>query len=398
MRGTILHFSVELGSRSIGGVGTCIDELRRVRDPDVGYVCLVSAPPTEPAMDADVVYAGFYDMDILNRLEFDVAVFHYYGLAYLADASFLKGRPLAFVVHSVPTTEPWSLLDPYGGNLGIARAFERLCDAAEWIVCVSDAERGKLLLMYPDLERKTVTLRNGSSAFEDVPLRLDADRNTFGFLGRADERKGLRELVRAFAEVDGRLRIACGDEDPELLRAVRDDIERLGLQDRVSWLGRVTGDADKAAFLRSLDALVVPSRWEPFGYVALEALRAGVPPLVGRQGGMLEIVGPDYPYAFDPTRPDEIAACIRRFQRDPVDVVREAVQRARHYAAPLTAERMAAAYKRLLREVRHAPLPADPPPRGRRFGREDAPIPPALGSASATPKPVRPPFPKEVRT
>jgi len=322
-------------------------------------------------------------MDVLNRLEFDMAVFHDYSLAYLADASFLQGRPLVFVVHSVPTTEPWSLLDPYGGHAGIARAFERLCDAACFIVCVSDAERGKLLLLYPDLEPKTRVIRNGFSAFADQPIRLRPRRTTFGFLGRADARKGLRELVRAFAAVPGKLRIACGEEDAEYARSVRDDIGRLRLGGRASWEGRVR-PADKLAFLRSLDALVVPSRWEPFGYVALEALRAGIPPLVSRQGGLLEIVGTDYPYAFDPSSESAIAACLRAFLNDPLERVHAAVEQARRHAAPLTAERMAEAYAALL----HEPVNSGAVPKGRRYAALGSAPPPVPGQASVTPKPL----------
>ena len=382
LRGTILHFSTEIGLTSIGGVGTCLDELRRASDEGVGFVRLGPCAPEE----LGIVNADFYDMDVLNRLDFDVAVFHDYGLAYLADESFLRGRRLLFAVHSVPTTEPWSLLDPYGGNDDVARAFERLCDAADRIICVSEAERGKLLTIYPDLLRKTTPLPNGFSAFGDFPLRVAAERKTFGFLGRADERKGLRELLNAFADVDGALRIACGGEDPDVVRAVREDIERLGLEDRVSLVGRVAA-ADKLAFLGKLDALVVPSRWEPFGYVALEALRAGVPPLVSRQGGLLEIVGADYPFAFEPYRPDAIAACVRRFQAASADEVRDAVARARATAAPLTAERMAAAYRR----AALAP-PVEAAPRGRRFGGPGPVGAPGRGNASATPK-AKHPFP-----
>ncbi len=381
LRGTILHFSTELGEPSNGGVGTCLNELRRVSDPGVGFVRLGGQPPPAACREPGVVYADFYDMDVLNALDFEVAVFHYYGLAYLADDSFLRGRRLVFVVHSVPTTEPWSLLDPFGGNDAVARAFERLCDAADRIACVSEAERGKLLTIYPDLRRKTFLISNGFSAFGDLPLRVSPERRAFGFLGRADERKGLRELVRAFADVDGTLRVACGEEDPDVIRAVREDIERLGLGDRVSLVGRVSA-ADKLAFFERLDALVVPSRWEPFGYVALEALRAGVQPLVGRQGGLLEIVGADYPFAFEPYRPEAIAGGIRRFQAASVDEARDALARARSHAAPLTAERMAAAYKR----AALLPPAGAPAPRGRRFGGAGRVGAPAPGDASATPK------------
>jgi len=388
LHGTILHIATELGTRAVGGAGTALDELRRVSGPNVGFVCLGHEPdpafaPYSSLREPNVVYADFYEMDVLNRLAFDIAVFHDYSLAYLADNSFLRGRPLAFVVHSVPTTEPWCLADPYGGHAGIARAFERMCDAARWIVCVSEAERGKLLLLYPDLEPKTRVIRNGFSAFADQPIRIRPRRTAFGFLGRADARKGLLELVRAFAAVPGTLRIACGEEDAEYAQAVRDDIGRLQLGGRAVWEGRIR-PADKLAYLRSLDALVVPSRWEPFGYVALEALRAGVPPLVSRQGGLHEIVGPDYPYAFDPWSESSIAACLRAFQNDPPERVRAAVEQARRHAAPLTAERMAEAYEALLRGPAGVGLGVTP--RGKRFAALGSALPPVPGQASVTPK------------
>lgn len=388
LHGTILHLATELGSRAVGGAGTALDELRRVSGPSVGFVCL--GPDAEPADDSNacphgsnVIYADFYEMDVLNRLAFDIAVFHDYSLAYLADDSFLRGRPLVFVVHSVPTTEPWSLLDPYGGHAGIARAFERMCDTARWIVCVSEAERGKLLLLYPDLKPKTCVIRNGFSAFAYQPIRIRPRRTAFGFLGRADARKGLLELVRAFAAVPGTLRIACGEEDAEYAQSVRDNIGRLQLGGRAFWEGRIH-PTDKLAYLRSLDALVVPSLWEPFGYVALEALRAGVPPLVSRQGGIHEIVGPDYPYAFDPWNESSIAACLRAFQNDPPERVRAAVEQARRYAAPLTAERMAEVYEALPRVPAVAGLGVTP--RGKRYAAHGSAPPPVPGQASVTPK------------
>lgn len=359
-----------------------INELRRACGPHVEFVLLGSGgEETGPG----VTCAGFYDLDKLNRLAFDTAVFHYYGLAYLADGSFLRGRRLIYVVHSVPTTEPWSLLDPYGGNDDVARSFERLCGAADALVCVSEAERGKLLLLYPELAPKTFVIPNGLSSLPEQPVRLRANRSAFGFLGRADYRKGLRELVRAFAGIPGHLRIACGAEDEAYLRDVRADAERLRLTERIRWEGRI-GDAEKLPFLQSLDALIVPSRWEPFGYAALEALRAGIPPIVSRQGGLADIVGQDYRYTFEPYRESSIARCIALFQNDSVSTVRETVEQARYRARHLTAERMATAYD----AVSSGRKPESPIAVKRTYAGEGGHLPtptPAYGHASATPKP-----------
>lgn len=441
MGGTILHFTTELGRDTVGGVGTFVNELRRVSGPRVRFAHLVPAErspfapragisgtiepdavadgvgaimhgsrPTDDAKasaaararnddetldEARTIRAAFYDMDILNALTFDVAVFHHYALAYLVSPSFLRGRPLVFVVHSVPTTEPWSLLDPYGGNGAIARSFEKLCDAADAIVCVSDAERGKLLTLYPDLEAKTSAIANGFSAFgapgRDLPPVVRGVRRTFGFLGRPDYRKGLRELVRDMAEIDGSLRIGCdlGDASAtEYVRAVRDAADARGASPKLRWDGRI-GETDKLAFLRSLDALIVPSRWEPFGYVALEAIRAGITPLISRRGGMPEIVGPGYPYTFDPYVPGDIGACVRRFQADDAAAVRAALAQARRHAERLTAESTAAAYDALAEALTASAASATggdgATTNKRRYGGKGPYLSPSYANASATP-------------
>jgi glycosyltransferase involved in cell wall biosynthesis len=363
-----------------------MDELHRVSPPDhVGFVLLGDRnDPVETDSSANVTCARYYDMDVLNRLDFEVAVFHHYSMAYLADDSFLRGRKLVYVIHSIPTTEPWSRIDPYGGNHDIARSFEKLCDAAHILVCVSEAERGKLLLLYPDLARKTEVIHNGFSAITDQPLSIRSERRTFGFLGRADYRKGLRGLVREFADIEGELRIGCGSEDEDYIRRTQCDIIKYGLASRIRWEGRVERRA-KLSFLRSLDSLLVPSIWEPFGYVALEAIRAGVVPIISKQGGMAEIVGADYRYAFDPTRRGALMSCIATFQQDSNARVHAELERARKHAAALTAERMCEQYEALPRILSEHGTEA---PRSfrRRYAGHGPMTAPRHVNASATPR------------
>jgi glycosyltransferase involved in cell wall biosynthesis len=48
--------------------------------------------------------------------------------------------------------------------------------------------------------------------------------------------------------------------------------------------------AEIEAFYRSADVVVVPSRWEGFGLIAVEAMRAELPVIASRVGGLPEIV------------------------------------------------------------------------------------------------------------
>ena len=104
------------------------------------------------------------------------------------------------------------------------------------------------------------------------------DGPTVGFLGRYDEpRKGLPVLLDAMRTVvrehPGAQLLIAGRGDPDALR----DLVGEDLAPRVSLLGELT-EAEKAAFLRSVDVYCAPNLLgESFGIVLIEALAAGAP-------------------------------------------------------------------------------------------------------------------------
>lgn len=112
------------------------------------------------------------------------------------------------------------------------------------------------------------------------------------FVGRIDpEQKGLETLVRAIALLPRSplLRIRIVGEDWGGTESLRSLAQRLGVEDRVTIVGRL----DRTALLREYtgaDFLVLPSLFEPFGIVLLEAMAAGLPVVASRVGGIPEIV------------------------------------------------------------------------------------------------------------
>jgi len=80
----------------------------------------------------------------------------------------------------------------------------------------------------------------------------------------------------------------------------------------------VTGwieDSDLAALYRGARAFVFASKYEGFGFPVLEAMSAGVPVASSNATSLPELVG-DAAELFDPARPDEIAAAIKRVLAD----------------------------------------------------------------------------------
>lgn len=137
--------------------------------------------------------------------------------------------------------------------------------------------------------------------------------------GRVQYEKGFQMLATAI----GRLRrtvpgLQCviagrGSYLPELQLQV--DVEGVG--DLVHLAGFVSDD-DLRSMLHRAGCVVIPSLYEPFGIVALEAMAAGAPTVVARTGGLAEIVeGTGAGLLFEPGNPDELAHAIASVLTDP---------------------------------------------------------------------------------
>jgi glycogen(starch) synthase len=77
--------------------------------------------------------------------------------------------------------------------------------------------------------------------------------------------------------------------------------------------------ADLRALVHRAGCVVIPSLYEPFGVVALEALAAGAPLIVARTGGLAELIaGTDAGLTFEPGNPEDLAHCAELVLRDPM--------------------------------------------------------------------------------
>jgi glycosyltransferase involved in cell wall biosynthesis len=137
-------------------------------------------------------------------------------------------------------------------------------------------------------------------------------------VGRLTSQKGFDYLIRALAVVqqsipDSKL-LVMGDG------YMRGELEALakgeGVAARTTFAGFVSDD-DLVDAMKSSDMVAIPSRFEPFGIIALEAMAAGVPVLVSRVGGLAEIVENDVDgLEVDPDSPSSIAKATVRLLSD----------------------------------------------------------------------------------
>ncbi len=122
---------------------------------------------------------------------------------------------------------------------------------------------------------------------------------SYVFLGRLVKDKGAELAIRAINELkkqyadtlqlDPNLTlIGDGPERPRLEALVQE----LGLQEQITFLGKLQGE-ELVTCLNRFRFILVPSIWEePFGLVALEGMACGCIPIVSEGGGLPEAIGP----------------------------------------------------------------------------------------------------------
>ena len=180
------------------------------------------------------------------------------------------------------------------------------------------------------------------------------------FAGRLEYEKGVQDLLAALPRIrrshPGTTLTIAGDGTQ------RDWLMEQARKHRVGKAVRFVGPVDHTelvTLMHRCDAIVLPSRYEPFGIVALEAAATGVPLIVTTAGGLGEAVRePDTGLTFEPADVAGLAAAVRATLSDPG----AAAQRALRARARLTAEfswaevaeRTASVHLAAKRRVRHA--------------------------------------------
>ncbi len=154
--------------------------------------------------------------------------------------------------------------------------------------------------------------------------------------GRVQYEKGFQVLARAISLLRTRVRgIECiiggrGSYLPELQSQI--DLE--GVSDVIALPGFLPDERLRETVHRA-GCVVIPSLYEPFGIVALEALAGGAPLVVARTGGLAELIdGTGAGLLFEPGNADELAQCIELVLTD--DALAEEM---RKHGAELLADR-----------------------------------------------------------
>ena len=237
------------------------------------------------------------------------------------------GVPLVATIHA---TERGRHQGHLPGDISVAvdATERRLCQAADELITCSQAMRNDVITQLGANPDMVVVLPNGidegvwrteESQRRRARVRWGGTGPLLMFTGRLEVEKGIYTMLDALPAIldqfpDARLVVAGqGGQGGQF----DTDIAERGLSPaviRAGWLS----EEELKALIAAADVALVPSIYEPFGLVALEAMALGTPVVAARTGGLADIVDNGRTgLTFAPGDPGELAAAVVETLSDP---------------------------------------------------------------------------------
>ena len=251
-------------------------------------------------MNADMLAAG---VELGDRFDFDVVHGHDWLVAVAGDHLARRFRcPLVVTIHATEygRHQGWVDKHPQSHIHGVERW---MANRAERVITCSAYMREHVADIYGLDEARIAVIPNGIDPSDLVPVEdLDELRARFAapderlvlLVGRLVYEKGFQlalEALPGLIERVGNVRfLVAGSGTHE--EQLREQASELGLDPHGTFLGWI-GDDVLHSLYRIADLTVVPSIYEPFGLVTLEAMASGCPCLVADTGGLREVVPND---------------------------------------------------------------------------------------------------------
>ncbi len=313
----------------LGRLGVHVDVFTRSQDEhvphvlhDLGYgnrVVHVPAGPEEPRSKQELVAylpefaAHIKEFAIAKNLHYDLIHSHYWmsGVAAL-ELRKAWGAPIVQMFHTLGLMKNRVARGPGEAEGEYRLQGERdVLRQADRIVAATPAEFAQLQWLYNADPRKIAVIPPGVDVSHFYPISSDEAKEVIGvppcdqmllFVGRIEPLKGVDILIQAIRRLRARdrdvhvcLAVIGGDpsagplEETEEMARLKEMREAAGLTDLVTFLGK-RGQDTLPYYYSAAEVVVVPSHYESFGMVALEAMACGTPVVASQVGGLAFLV------------------------------------------------------------------------------------------------------------
>jgi glycogen(starch) synthase len=318
-------------------------------------------------MNSDMLAAG---VELGDRFDFDVVHGHDWLVANACDHLAKRFEaPLVTTIHATEhgRHQGWVDEHPQSYIHGVERWITNRSDR---VIACSFYMREQIADIFGVEESRVSVIPNGIDPEDLQPqdpdelrrLRLEfaePDENLVLLVGRLVYEKGfqlaLEAMPRLIERVPGTRFLVAGSGTHEA--ELRRQAAELGLMEHGTFVGWI-GDDILHSLYPIADICVVPSIYEPFGLVALEAMASGCPCLVADTGGLREVVPDDGAglrfRARDPEALAEMAVKVLSDEQLGKRLVDEGLEHIRSFDWDDVAERTAAVYDGLVAETSRA--------------------------------------------
>jgi D-inositol-3-phosphate glycosyltransferase len=316
----------ELGRRGIG-----VDVFTRSQDEhvphvlhDLGYgnrIVHIPAGPEHPLARTELLHyvptfvEGIKEFADMKCLRYDLLHAHY----WLSGQAGLKlrgnwGVPLIQMFHTLALMKNRVARDQLEHEPSERIEVETLLlHEADKVVAATQAEVAQIQWLYQVSTERVVVIPPGVDTGHFYPILADEAKEFIGiplkkrmilYVGRIESLKGIDTLLRAMSvlkeeallsEDNACLAIIGGEADVsseklsvEMVRLTQLS-EELGLEGIVRFLGK-QGQDTLPYYYSAAEVVVVPSHYESFGLVALEAMACGSPVVASETGGLAFLI------------------------------------------------------------------------------------------------------------
>jgi len=380
-------------TRQLGKLGIHVDIFTRSQDDHVphvlhelGYgnrVVHVPAGPEHPLPKKELAefipefVEGVNAFAKEKGIKYDIIHSHYWmsGIAAASLSDLWAGTPIIHMFHTLGEMKNRVARSeeekegPYRIN-GEKQVLRR----ANRIVVATLAELTQLRFLYKAETSKMVVIPPGVDLCHFYPIPADEARTYIGvypgnrmilFVGRIERLKGVDTLIQAMACLNLKneqkpVHLAIIGGDPSASReAMTVEMVRLqklctdlGLDQSVVFLGK--RDQNKLPYYYSAaDVLVMPSHYESFGMVALEAMACGTPVIASEVGGLAYLVRDgETGFTIPSEEPDKLCEKLSWLLNDNdlhAKMSAQAANYAQDYAWEKIASQIVVAYEKLLK-------------------------------------------------
>jgi len=316
-------------SRELARRGHCVDVYTRSQNPDIprisdglgpgARVIHLPAGPEQP-YDKHKVYDhlpefvdGMLTQAETDGIHYDVLHSHYW-LSGAAAQRLLEhwSAPVIQMFHTLGEMKNVVAQRPEERETTRRITVEKeLVHVADALIAATPAEKDQLVRLYDADPAQINVISPGvdTERFHPIPaayakehIEIPSDHRMILFVGRIEPLKGIDHLLKAIARVVEQhpelreglcVSIIGGDpnsirEDDEMMR-LQELRKRLGIRGVVTFLGSKNQDTLQY-YYAAAEMVVMPSDYESFGMVALEAMACGTPVIASDVGGLAFLV------------------------------------------------------------------------------------------------------------